>query len=187
MNLIIIYIGFTMKWKDKLLKNVIDQLQKDVRWVDTFEAIANCDVGIHLAVCNEPFLSLIYSGEKKIESRFSLKRISPFEKVHIGDIIILKKSGGPVTGVFVAGKVKYFNNLNNHIMKKIEVEYGRLICTSHSIDFWKTRHNTKYASLIEVKKVKKLLPFLSEKKDRTAWTVLRTSIHDGLFKERNEV
>jgi hypothetical protein len=55
--------------------------------------------GIHLAVLVEPYLSLILEGKKTIESRFSVNRHAPFEQVGKGDIIILKKSSGPIVGI----------------------------------------------------------------------------------------
>ena len=56
----------------------------------------------------EPYLSLLLEGEKTMESRFSQKMIQPFHQVSKGDIIILKKSGGDIVGVFEAKDVHYF-------------------------------------------------------------------------------
>jgi hypothetical protein len=53
----------------------------------------------HLAVCIEPYLSFMLDGKKTVESRFSSVRCSPFRKVSKGDVILLKKAGGPVVGL----------------------------------------------------------------------------------------
>jgi len=55
--------------------------------------------GIHLAVLVEPYLSLILDGKKTIESRFSINRHAPFEQVQRGDVLILKRSSGPIEGL----------------------------------------------------------------------------------------
>lgn len=55
--------------------------------------------GIHLAVFVEPFLGYVLDGSKTVESRFSVNRCAPFGKVSKGDVILLKKAGGPVVGI----------------------------------------------------------------------------------------
>lgn len=173
-----------MKWKGKLINYVIEQLKDDSKWGNTIEKVLlDSSVRIHLAVFNEPFLSLVFNGKKKIESRFSMNKISPYKKIKKGDVVILKKSGGLVTGIFVAGNVKFFHKLNKSLMKQIETEYGELICSAYDKDFWKNRDRTNYASLIEVKKIKKLPPFKSDKKDRSGWSVLREEFSENLFSE----
>lgn len=173
-----------MKWKGKLINYIIEQLKDDLKWGNTIEKVMlDPTVRIHLAVFNEPFLSLVFDGKKKIESRFSMNKISPYKKIKKGDLVILKESGGFVTGIFVAGNVKFFHKLNETLLKQIETEYGELICSAYDKDFWETRDKKKYASLIEVKKIKKLPPFKSEKKDRSGWSVLREEHSDILFTE----
>jgi len=54
---------------------------------------------LHLAVMVEPFLSYMLEGRKTIESRFSVKRTAPFNRIHPGDVILLKKAGGPVVAI----------------------------------------------------------------------------------------
>jgi ASC-1-like (ASCH) protein len=111
-----------MKWKGKLINNIIEQLKDDSQWGNTIEKmLLDTSVGIHLAIFNEPFLSLVYSKEKKIESRFSMNKISPFEKVRKGDVIILKESGGLVNGVFVAGEVKFYQGLNKKFLNRLNL------------------------------------------------------------------
>ena len=126
-------------------------------------------------------MTLILNGEKKYESRFSKNKISPFRKVAEGDIIILKESGGYVQGAFIAGKVKYFNNLDKELMEEIKNNYSEFLCASYDENFWEKRNKAKYVSLIEVKRTKKLKPFKSEKNDRTGWATLR---ENNLFEQQ---
>jgi hypothetical protein len=176
-----------MRWKGKLINNVIEQLKNDGQWGSTIEKmLIDSSIGIHLAIFNEPFLSLIYKREKKVESRFSINRISPFERVRKGDIVILKESGGLVTGVFLAGDVKYYYVSDKKKLTEIEEKYSEAICASYDKTFWKKRVKAKYASLIEVSKVKKIADFKADKSDRTAWVVLREGISDDLFKREDE-
>jgi ASC-1-like (ASCH) protein len=173
-----------MKWKGKLIKYIVERLKDDTIWKNTIEKITiDPTIGVHLAVFNEPFLSLVFNGQKKIESRFSINKISPYGKVKKGDVIILKESGGFVTGIFVAGDVKFFDNLQQSVLEEIEIKFGEHICSACDKDFWKNRDRAKYASLIEVKKVKKLSPFKIGKNDRSGWSVVRAGVASSLFEK----
>lgn len=163
-----------MKWKGKLIDYVFEELKKDIEWEKISERIlTDSTIGIHLAVFNEPFMALIFKGEKRIESRFSINQISPFMKVSKGDIVILKSSGGPVAGVFLVGEVFFFSSLNKTKLKEIERNYGRQICAHYDPKFWTVREVTKFATLMRIEKLKALTPVKIEKKDRMAWCVLR--------------
>jgi ASC-1-like (ASCH) protein len=138
-----------MKWKGKLINYLIEQLKEDAQWENTIEKLlVDSSVGIHLAIFNEPFLSLVYNREKKIESRFSINKRSPYEKVKKGDVIILKESGGLVTGVFVAGEVKFFHLTNRKSLEAIEANFGKAICADYDPNFWRDKAKSKYATLI---------------------------------------
>lgn len=164
-----------MKWKDKLINKLIAELNKSGNHSKETKTLMNKSVGVHLAVFNEPFLALLFKGEKKIESRFSINNVSPYNKISKNDIVILKSSGGPVSGFFIAGDVLYYSNLNNTKLKEIEKKYGKQICADYDPSFWENREATNYATLIEIKGVTPLSPFRIEKKDRSAWAVLQES------------
>ena len=55
---------------------------------------------IHIAVCVEPFLTRIFTGEKKLESRLARHRIAPWHRVRAEDAVLLKRSDGPIVGGF---------------------------------------------------------------------------------------
>jgi hypothetical protein len=163
-----------MRWKDKLIDQLTQELHDDIEWNNRITKIlTDSSNNIHLAIVTKPYTCLILNGQKKIESRFSINKIAPFMKVAIGDIIVLKESGGLVIGMFEAGIVTYLSNLNKESLSEVEQKYGALICTSHDKDFWKKREKAKYGSLIEVKKVKEFRPFRSDKKDRSGWALIR--------------
>lgn len=166
-----------MKWKNKLISELTEKLEHDPYWeVCLNKAIASKMTSVHLAVFNEPYLSLVLAGKKKIESRFSKNKISPYGKVRKGDIIILKESGGLIKGVFVAGKVSSYSLSSKSVLQKIKVNYAAQICSDIDKDFWKNRQYTNYATLIGVKKVKKVGSFSCGKRDRGAWSVIRPGV-----------
>lgn len=171
-----------MKWKDKLIKKLIIELNGDTSHLDSLNQLnSNFSIGVHLAVFNEPFLALLYKGEKKIESRFSINKVSPYNKVAKDDVVILKSSGGPVSGFFIAGNVQFFSHLDDKKLNEIKRKFGKKICAEYDPDFWTSRSQTNYATLIEVKNVTPLNPFRIEKKDRSAWSVLQERSNKFLF------
>ncbi|HEX8762549.1 MAG TPA: hypothetical protein VF733_02205 [Candidatus Saccharimonadales bacterium] len=116
---------------------------------------------------NEPFLSYVFAGKKTVESRFSLHKIAPYQKVQPGDVVFMK--AGPVVGYFTVAWVKYFD-LGEYSIEKIRQEYGDTICGDD--DFWKTKSTKKYATLIGISNIERLAPHKIEKRDRRAWVSL---------------
>ncbi len=55
----------------------------------------------HLAIFVEPYLGLLLEGKKTIESRWSRHGIAPYGRIAKGDLVYVKKSGGPVVASFV--------------------------------------------------------------------------------------
>lgn len=57
----------------------------------------------HLAVYNskvygDDYIALMLSGIKTIDSKFSYRRTTPYQRLAEGDVIYLKESSGPVRG-----------------------------------------------------------------------------------------
>lgn len=113
---------------------------------------------------NEPFLTYVFQGKKTIESRFSLHKIAPYQKVQSGDVVFMK--AGPIVGYFTVAWVKYFN-LSEYPIEKIRQEHGDEICGD--ADFWKAKSTKRYVTLMGIRDVKRLPPIPIEKRDRRAW------------------
>src|SRR5437762_5743619 len=90
-------------------------------------------VGVHLAVFIEPYLTFLLEGKKTVESRFSINKHAPFEQVQPGDIIILKRSSGPVCGVCKVASV-WFYRLDERTWPEIE-RFSEALCMDGSA-FW---------------------------------------------------
>lgn len=167
--------GSTTKWKEKLIKMLENQIFVDAKAADFYKVhkINKTQIGIHLAIFTEPFLSLLLKGEKSIESRFSINKVPPFEKVSEGDIVFVKKSGGEVIGYFIAGKASYYSAPNEAKLEHIKKNFSKAIGTHCVNGFWESRHHAKHISLIEVKFITKLKPLKIDKRDRTAWSIVR--------------
>lgn len=157
-----------------LVSQLRDTVKHDSYWKDHLDRInisRHTSFGIHLAIFIEPYLKFILDGKKTVESRFSVNRIAPYEKVHKGDIIILKRSSGPVVGLCEVSDV-WFYRLDPKSWKDIKKEFTQSLCAQDP-EFWSTRKHASYATLMKVKNVEEIKPIRWTKKDRRGWIVLR--------------
>ena len=131
----------------------------------------------HLAILSPGWTELILDGSKTIESRFTKVRCAPFGKVHAGDIVYLKESGGLVKGMFRVAKVETYENLTDaQICDLFYKEYREQIFASMSDlmrrppEKWLT---AKHATLIHISDpVTFDEPLSFSKRDPRAWVVL---------------
>src|SRR5690348_3798482 len=82
---------------------------------------------LHLAIFQEPYLTFIMDGRKKIETRFAKRPCPPFQRVSTGDVVLLKESGGDIVGLCEVEEV-WFYNLDPDAFKFIKHNFGELIC-----------------------------------------------------------
>lgn len=140
-------------------------------YIDTLLSQAtNISIGIHLAIFIEPYLKLILEGKKTVESRFSSKKIAPFEKVSKNDVILLKRSGGPILGICRVSNVRYYK-LTPSIFLDIKKNYSESLCIQKS-EFWDEKRNAVYVTLINIDYPVEIQPLYINKRDRRGWVVL---------------
>lgn len=127
----------------------------------------------HLAIFNEDYIRLIFSGKKTIDVRFSCRRVLPFEKIKSGDLIYMKKSGKEIVGQFKAKRIIYYENLNLEMILKIKKDYNRYICGNKY--FWNEKEEAKFGTLIFISEVQPVLfPLNFVKRDRRPWVILES-------------
>lgn len=127
-------------------------------------------VGVHLAVFVEPYLSFLLHGQKTVESRFSINKHAPYEQVGDGDILVLKKSSGPVCGLCRITNV-WFYRLDASSWLEIE-RYAQALCMDGSV-FWQKKRGASFATLMHVEAVQRLEEFDIDKDDPRSWVVVR--------------
>ena len=125
----------------------------------------------HIAILKQPFFNMVLSGEKTIESRWSQNKCAPFNKVNVGDTILLKETGKNVTAMATVKKVKYYN-LTPQIVEQIRIKYGKLIGTSKFKD-WESTLNKKYCTLIWLTNVKQINEIVVPRSNGAGWIVCK--------------
>lgn len=160
----------------ELIQQVRKVLKNDNYWEHRLCKVKNSHsspFGIHLAIFIEPYLKFILDGKKTVESRFSLNRIAPYEKAHKGDIILLKRSGGPIIGLCEISNV-WFYRLDTKSWKSIKKEFAIALCAQDP-EFWAQRQHASYATLMKVKHATTISPIHWTKRDRRGWVILANS------------
>jgi hypothetical protein len=126
----------------------------------------------HLAIFRNEMGEAILSGEKTIESRFSVKKIAPFGVISAGDIVYIKPAGKDLIGQFRVRKVIFFDGLEKEDVLEIKKKYGPEILASEK--FWGESLLAKYGTLIFIGEGERYLtpPLKISKKDARGWVVL---------------
>jgi hypothetical protein len=160
---------------------------EDSAWRDALGApdsgLPSC--GIHLAVFVEPFLGYVLDGSKTVESRFSVNRCAPFGKVSQGDVVLLKKAGGPVVGIALVRTVWSYK-LDESSWGLIRERFAKVL-RAQDPEFWERRRGASYATLMLIDHVLALEPVEWEKKDRRGWVVLWSGRQPSLFRGDDEL
>jgi len=133
----------------------------------------------HLAILKAPYLEAILTGRKKVESRFTATKRTPFGQIEAGDRIFFKLSCGPVCAVANAAAVKTFENLTPAELAGLKKQYNHLICGSE--EYWQSRAGAKFGLLVWLDKVESIRPIRIRKTDMRAWVVLSRAEDFGLL------
>ena len=134
----------------------------------------------HLVILKKPYLAAILAGRKRIESRFTKTRRSPFGQVCVGDKLLFKQSGGPVCARATVAAVKNFENLTPEQIIKLKERYNRHI--GGGSEYWQSRADCAYGFLVWLDDIKRIEPVRIRKKDWRAWVVLTEKENFGLLK-----
>ena len=160
-------------WFRQLESCLRENLQNDAFWIKLIsELTAGLPrVGLHLGVFVEPYLKHILEGRKTVESRFSVNKCAPYQRVRQRDILLLKRTGGPICGVCRIGQVWTYR-LDSDSLDSIKEEFSTALCVADS-SFWKQREKASFATLMQVTDVRAIPSVQISKRDRRGWVTIR--------------
>lgn len=124
---------------------------------------------LHVAVFHEPFLSWVLEGRKRVESRFSQHQVAPFGNVEAGDAVLLKRVAGPLVGICHVNAAWSYH-LDASSWASIRDRFAVLLCAEDD-EFWSSRREARYATLISIEHVRALPDIEYPKSDRRGWVV----------------
>ncbi|MDP3734560.1 MAG: hypothetical protein Q8R37_04990 [Nanoarchaeota archaeon] len=119
----------------------------------------------HVAILSKKgdFLRKIISGEKTIESRWTIPKITPYENISSGDTIYFKESGVPsITARAKAGKTLFFADLNHSKIESILIEFSAALGVD--LSYLEKIKQKNYGTLVYLLNVEKIKPFEINKK-----------------------
>ncbi len=129
---------------------------------------------MHLAVFVEPYLSLILEGRKSVESRFSMVRQPPWGRVENGDVLVMKRSGGPVLGIGLISH-SWCYELDPETWPVLRDRFRKPLAMDETTLFDRFER-ASYATLMTLTEVRTLDPIRIAKRDRRGWVVLRSGL-----------
>lgn len=124
----------------------------------------------HIAILKQPFFDMVLNGEKTIESRWSVHKVAPYNKVQVGDEILLKETGKDVTATAIVKNVRYYE-LTPQVVEDIRIKFGKEIGTD-KFENWQSTLQKKYCTLIWLENVKKIEPVKVPRSNGAGWIVL---------------
>jgi hypothetical protein len=158
-----------------LLEAVRMGVSGDAYWpthLDRLLVNLDYNISIHVAVFQSPYVERLLDGSKTVESRFASVRCAPYHRVERGDVVLVKRSGGPIVALFQAGETWNFR-LTSRTLQAIRERFGQAIAPA-SEEFWHEHEAATYATLIEVEHVLRIEPVPWVKTDRRGWVVLQS-------------
>jgi hypothetical protein len=168
---------------------VRNALHDDPFWHAQLDQLRTNDtpgVALHLAILRNPYLQHILDGRKTIESRFSVQRRVPYQQIQRNDIVLLKRSGGPILGIALVQEAMFYQ-LTPMVLNDIRTRYGHALCIDDP-DFWVDRANAAFGTLVRLCQVRTLPPIPFVKRDQRAWIVLQQRIPQlVLFPQANHL
>ncbi len=136
---------------------------------------------LHLAIFIEPFLGYVLNGKKTVESRFSSRRLAPYEAAADGDVLLLKRSSGPIVGLCRVTHT-WFYRLDPASWHLIRTEFAQALCAQDS-SFWQAREAASFASLLRIDRIMGVEPINFRKRDRRGWVVLQKRANKLAFED----
>lgn len=167
---------------ERLISELTKSLSTDPFWSTFFldrTLHERSDWALHVAVFQEPFLTYVFDGRKRVESRFSQNQVSPFGEVQAGDVIALKRVGGPIVGVCCVNAAWSYR-LDPKTWMHIRERFAPLLGVDNE-DFWTSRADARFATLISIDRVRAVSQIEYPKSDRRGWVVERSRMAQGIM------
>jgi hypothetical protein len=114
-----------------------------------------------------PFLNLIISGIKTVESRFHRQRRAPLHVAKPGHVIVFRQSGRPASVAAVVSDAIYLD-LEQVPIRQVRERWAAAIACDDD-EFWVQRADCRWASLLSLDGVCQLPAQPLTKRDRHAW------------------
>jgi len=131
-------------------------------------------MSIHVAILKKPYISLILSGQKTVESRLTKTAVPPLNVIKPGERIFIKASGGPFMATAVAGLIEQYKDLKPSDIHRLSRQYKKAVCGSD--EYAELKKHSRFAVYIHLDQVEPLEIGPVYTKSMRAWHVLDESL-----------
>lgn len=158
-----------MELSNDLADQLRQRLSGDAYWEHKLDPADGERPVYHLAIFVSPYLELVLSGDKTIESRSSVRSVAPYGKVTSGDVVLVKKAAGGVVALFEVGEVWSFDGAPETV-DDIRQRFEDGLCAQPGL--WTKIATARFVTLLKVERIKRILPLSISKRDRRGWVVM---------------
>ncbi|MFC1611495.1 ASCH domain-containing protein [Myxococcota bacterium] len=161
-----------MRWESDLLSDLGTAFKNLPAWAENVQrGMRGSGWRVHLGIFSEPYLGHILAGRKTVESRFSRVAMAPYERASVGDILVLKRSSGPIVGACQVHKARFVQIEKRSQLQALRHRFATALCATDP-EFWRQRADSKFVTLLKIRHVIALPPIGCDKKDRRGWVTL---------------
>lgn len=100
----------------------------------------------HLVILRPPYLDMILSGEKTVESRLSRRRHPAATRCHAGDWLYLKRTGGDIEGRARVERIDCYAGLTPERLRELAERWAGRVAASGPDDWYqRIRQDARHA------------------------------------------
>jgi ASC-1-like (ASCH) protein len=127
-------------------------------------------MSIHVAILKRPYLKLILSGRKTVESRLTRTTQPPYNTIATGERIFLKASSGPFMATALAGTIEQHDSLTPADITKLRKRLDKTVCGND--EYWQMKRESRYAVFVQLTRVEPIDVGPAYPKSMRAWHVV---------------
>lgn len=131
-------------------------------------------MSIHVAILKKPYVKLILSGQKTIESRLTRTAQPPFRAIQTGERLFIKASSGPFMATALAGLIEQHQGLEPRDIQRLNRRHNRAVCGDPA--YWELKSQSRFAVFIHLEQVEPIDVGPKYVKSMRAWHVLDESL-----------
>jgi hypothetical protein len=110
----------------------------------------------HLVILRPPYLDLILSGDKTVESRLSRRRHPAATRCLSGDVLYLKRTGGDIEGRATVAHIDVYADLDPAALRHLAAEWaGRVAATEPDDWYQRIKRDARHAVFLRLTRVER--------------------------------
>ncbi len=111
----------------------------------------------HLVILRPPYLDMILSGAKTVESRLSRRRHPAATRCRPGDVLYLKRTGGDIEGRATVARVDIYADLDSGTLRSLAAEWADRVAATDSDDWYQAiKHDARHALFFTLTAVERI-------------------------------